>query len=333
MLDLHVELSHRKNQRTLRAFRTTMDLRQLNTFRVAARGGSFAEAALELHYAPSTVTEQIRALEASVGTRLFERRGRGVALTDDGRRLLPYAEQMVGLADEARGALDGDHPVDGSVVIGGLETLCAFRLPRALRTLHQAHPDLNVRVLSATRGALEQALLDGSVDIALTLGAPFGAQQIAHRRLAPEPLALVVRSDHELAGRDEVDTAELAAHTFVITQVGCSFRALVDQAFADHREPPRIAMEFGSVAALKRCVAEGMGVTLLPAVAVAEELAAGTLVAVAWPPAASPPHILASWHAGRADTRTRQVALDHLSAALGLARATRLAADGRVIAA
>jgi DNA-binding transcriptional LysR family regulator len=332
MVARHRGMSHRKTQRTLRPFRIAMDLRQLSTFLVAARTASFAEAALELHYAPSTVTEQIRSLEESVGARLFERLGRGVELTEDGRRLVPYAEQLVGLADDARVALRSSDPIDGTVVIGGLETLCAFRLPRALGELRNVHPDVGIRVVSATRGALEQAIHDRTVDLALTLSRPFDSPQVASARLAPEPLALVVAPDHQLAERRSVETGELAAETFVITEVGCSFRALVDQAFERHREPPRIALEFGSVAALKRCVTEGMGVTLLPEVAVAEELAAGSLVAVDWPPASSAPAALVSWHRGRPLGRAQLVVLEHLRRVLGEERPPTPLEDDRVAA-
>ena len=293
-----------------------MDLRQLNTFIAAAAAGSFAQAALDLHYAPSTVTEQIRALERSVGAPLFERQGRGVELTEPGRRLLPFAEQMVGVADEARAAFATADGVRGSVVIGGLETLCAFRLPRALAELRRRHPDLEIRVEPASRPALERALLEGVIDLALTLGEPFGATQIAHSRLHREPLVFVVPPDHSLAARESAATEELYRETFVTTAVGCSFRALIDQAFASHRRRPAIALEFGSVAGLKHCVAERMGVTLLPEVAVAQELAAGTLVAVPWEPVAEPPSALLSWHQARGPRAAEHVARTHLQTAL-----------------
>ena len=122
-----------------------MDLRQLSTFRAAARTGSFAQTALDLHYAPSTVTEQVRALEASMDASLFERHGRGVRLTQAGRRLLPYAERLVDMAEDARRAVAGEVSIAGSVTIGGLETLCAFRLPRALASMRRSHPELRVK--------------------------------------------------------------------------------------------------------------------------------------------------------------------------------------------
>ena len=293
-----------------------MDLRQLSTFRAAARTGSFAQTALDLHYAPSTVTEQVRALEASMDASLFERHGRGVRLTQAGRRLLPYAERLVDMAEDARRAVAGEVSITGSVTIGGLETLCAFRLPRALASMRRSHPELRVQVRPASRPDLERALLDGEIEIALTLGEPFGRPDLESQALRAEPLALIVSPDHPLAANEQVTVDDLASETFLLTEVGCSFRALVDSAFAGRTDRPVHSDEFASVGALKRSVTEGIGVTLLPEVAVADELASGKLMAPRWNAAKRPPVLRASWRRDRGESESRRVVLQHLRAEL-----------------
>lgn len=295
----------------------SMDLRQLTTFLAAARAGSFAQAALDLSYAPSTVTEQVRALETSVGAVLFERRGRGVALTDAGRRLLPYAERFADLADEARSAVAPGRAATGTVAVGALETICSFRLPRVLAALRRTSPGLRVSARAGTRPELQRALEDGAIDVALTLGDPLDAPQVVSEALAAEPLALVVAPDHPLAGRDAVDDADLGGETLLVTAVGCSFRALVDRAFAGRAERPAYGGDLPTVGALQRCVQEGMGVALLPEVAVAGELARGELVALAWRPADDPPVLRLSWSAAARDTHARRAVLDRIRMELG----------------
>lgn len=110
-----------------------MGLRHLQTFGAVAELLSFTRAAERLGYAQSSITGQVRALEEELGEPLFERLGKRVALTAAGRRLLPYAEKMLGLAGEARAAAAAqDGRPRGTLTIGASESLCAFRLPAVL---------------------------------------------------------------------------------------------------------------------------------------------------------------------------------------------------------
>jgi DNA-binding transcriptional LysR family regulator len=275
-----------------------VQLRQLKTFRLAARCGSLAEAALQLHYAPSTVTEQIRALETELGAMLFAREARGVTLTEEGRRLLPFAEQMVDLADQAQLAIHSPSTAATTVVVGGLETLCAYRLPTVVAGLSRRHPSLQLRIKSDSRARLEQALFEGQLDLAVLLGDPPDDPALQSRRVGHEPLALIASPEHHLSAKKVVETRDLTAERLVLTEQGCSFRALADAEFARAGRRPPLAAEFDCVAALKRCVIQQLGVTLLPEVAVAEELAADQLVALPWRALREPPAVLAVWRTG-----------------------------------
>ena len=115
-----------------------MDLRTLATFRTAARTLSFTRTAELLNYAQSSITAQMKNLEQDLGMALFERVGNRIELTGSGQTFLAYAERMLNLMEEARGALKGG--AEGVVRFTAAETLCAYRLPEALSAFSASSP-------------------------------------------------------------------------------------------------------------------------------------------------------------------------------------------------
>src|ERR1700748_189925 len=118
----------------------TMDSADLRLFESVARLGGMSRAAAELHTVQSHVTARIRLLEEQLGSPLFERHSRGVALTPAGRRLLPYAEQIGHLMAEARRAAADDGAPRGALNVGSLESTAALRLPRYLVAFAETYP-------------------------------------------------------------------------------------------------------------------------------------------------------------------------------------------------
>lgn len=141
-----------------------MQFRHLKTFAAVASTLNFTRAAEQVHLAQSSVTEQIQALETELGTPLFDRSRRKLSLTGAGRRLLEYAEDILTLVDEARSAVaDAAGLAAGSVAIGGLETICASRLPPLLAEFSRAHPSIALQLKVATSGELRNAVRCGAV--------------------------------------------------------------------------------------------------------------------------------------------------------------------------
>src|SRR5437868_6655477 len=114
-----------------------MELSDIQTFAAVARTGGITRAAEELNTVQSNVTQRIEALEAEIGTPLFERHSRGMALTGAGKRLLPYAQRMAALSHEAVLAARDDGEPKGPIAIGSMETTAAVRLPPLLAGLRQ----------------------------------------------------------------------------------------------------------------------------------------------------------------------------------------------------
>ncbi|WIM93886.1 LysR family transcriptional regulator [Actinoplanes oblitus] len=248
-----------------------MEFRQLRTFRVVARTLNLTRAAAELHYAQSSVTEQIQALEADLGTPLFERGGRRLRLTAAGQRLISYADQLLLLAEEARVVVreDAGEP-SGELAVGALETLCAQRLPGVLSAYRARWPRVRVSVREANRGELYAAVRRGELDVSLTFGEAPRDEALGTAVVGTERLMVVTPPGHALAGAAELTPGELAGEPFVATQVGCGFREMLDRSGLGSS----VVAELGSLAALSGCVAAGMGLALLPESAVRGVVAA-----------------------------------------------------------
>jgi DNA-binding transcriptional LysR family regulator len=233
-----------------------MELRHLRTFRVVARTLNFTRAAAELHYAQSSVTEQVQSLEAELGTRLFDRGGRRLCLTPAGERLTAYADRMLILAEEARTAVqEQEAEPTGELIVGALETLCAQRLPPLLADYRARWPRVKVTVREGNRAELYGAVRRGELDACLTFGAAPADDALASEPLATDRLMIVTPPGHRLADREQLPAADLAGEEFLVTAPGCGFREMFDHSLRPAGAVP--IAEFESVAALCGCVAAG----------------------------------------------------------------------------
>lgn len=247
-----------------------MQLRHLRTFLAVASTSSFTRAAGVVHLTQSSVTEQIQALEAELGTPLFDRSRRRLALTEAGERLVGYAERMLQLDREARTAVEAAAGAHGVLAIGALETLGSRWLPSRLAHLQQAHPKLQLQLEVAGSGELLARLRRGALDACLLFDAPASVDFSRHVVGAVE-LAIVAPASHSFARQPTVHAADLAGERFLVTRPGCVYRRLFDRATAAWgSEGPLIAGEFDSLAAIHAMVAQGFGCALLPALAVDE---------------------------------------------------------------
>ena len=147
-----------------------MELSDLVTFSTVARLGGITRAADELNTVQSNVTNRVKALEAEIGTRLFERHSRGMTLTGAGRRLLPYAQRMAALSREAVLAARDDGEPAGPLAIGSMETTAAVRLPSLLAEFHRRFPAVQLTLRTAPTADLVAAVLDGTLDGAFVAG-------------------------------------------------------------------------------------------------------------------------------------------------------------------
>jgi DNA-binding transcriptional LysR family regulator len=257
-----------------------VDLRHLRVFLAVAETGTVAAGAERAELSRATVSEQVRALEGTLGVALFERRRDGMVLTEQGRRLVPAARQLLDHADAVRRLVTGTR---ATVRVGTLETLMATRLPAVIARLADRRPDLRLDVRAMMRGPLLRGVATGELDAALLLDAGTslgelgfddegGALQFVD--IGAVRLHLTARPGHRLATAGPLTPSDLTDEIVLVTPPGCSFRMATDRLLgAGGRRT-----ELTSVSTVKAWAGHGLGVALLPDFAVAGELADGTLV-------------------------------------------------------
>src|ERR1700761_3003477 len=239
-----------------------MEFSDFLTFSTVARLGGITRAADELHTVQSNVTQRIKAMEAEIGTALFERHSRGMTLTGAGRRLLPYAQQMAALTREAMLAARDDGEPKGPLAIGSMETTAAVRLAALLAEFHRRFPAVRLTLKTATTADLVAAVLAGALDGAFVAG-PIEHADLTATLAFREELVLVSAKRFNNLAALRAGTPE-SGPTALVFRTGCTYRQRLEQVFSDFGWPSAARFELGTLDGMIGCVAAGMGVTLLP---------------------------------------------------------------------
>ncbi|TAM61056.1 LysR family transcriptional regulator [bacterium] len=259
----------------------SMELRNLSTFLTVAKTLSFTRAAEELNYAQSSLSAQVQALERELGSPLFERLGKRIALTESGRRLVRYAERLVNLEREALNSVpEGGEPA-GLLTVGACEWLCADLLPRTLQSMRERYPEVRLTIRPDACSRLLAAVSGGTLDVAFLADERVRQADISTEVLQSESLIVIAPHDHRLAPRKRVRPEELAGETFVVPRLACTYLEPLFTAMAACGASPGPLVEFGSVEAIKRCVEAGVGLAVTARTSVRVELEEGRVAALA----------------------------------------------------
>ena len=259
-----------------------MDIRQLKTFLTIAHVHSFTQAAQNLGYAQSTITTHIQLLEQELDVKLFDRLGHSITLTSAGNKLLPFAEQAVKLMDEAKLAVEHERELGGLISIGAVESLCVVRLPRILQEYRLRYPNVELSLKFGSTSDFLTALKDNTIDIAFLLDKKLNQTDLVTEIDQPEPFGVFVSPEYPLADRAEVYPEDLNGRALVLTEPECSYRHLFEAMMTEFGVKPQSTIETGNVQTIKQLVMSGMGVTLLPLIAVGQECREGRLVQLNW---------------------------------------------------
>ncbi|MBW7902372.1 MAG: LysR family transcriptional regulator [Rhodocyclaceae bacterium] len=239
-----------------------LTLRQLQIFVVAARHLSYARAAEELHLTPPAVSMQLKQLEDNVGLPLFERMGRGVALTGAGELLVHHALRILGEIKDAEASLNSLAGAESGQISVGLVSTAKYFMPRLLATFAQAHPGIDVQFTVGNRAMLLQKLQDNAIDLAVMGRIPVEID--AHgEAIARHPYVLVGPSGHPLRDARGFDLHELRSETFLLREEGSGSRRVAEEMFKNHLFSPARTISMGSNETIKQAVMAGMGISLL----------------------------------------------------------------------
>jgi LysR family transcriptional regulator, transcriptional activator of the cysJI operon len=252
---------------------------RLRVFRAVSQHLNFSRAAEELLLTQPAVTQQIKALEDELGVPLFERGGGRISLTPGGMALLPFAEKMKILGDDAIAAVAGAYGKDaGELAIGASQTIGQYLLPTFVANFLRTHPKVRVTARSGNTDQMLEALIAKEIQVALVEG-PDQRKDIHIEPFMEDRMVLVVPASHEWANH-EISVADLKAQPLLMREFGSGSRRIVEQALGSvglKTKDLTISMELDSTEGLLSAVEAGLGVTFVSRWAVRNQLALGTL--------------------------------------------------------
>ena len=242
-----------------------MELSALQSFAEVARHGSFSAAAERLFLTQPAISKRIAALEKELDSRLFDRIGRRVSLTEAGRALLPAAERLLtDAADMRRLVSNLSGQISGPLELGTSHHVGLHRLPPVLRAYHRDYPEvhLNIRFLDSETACA--AVASGDLELAVVTLPTEAPPNLDLQVVWDDPLHFVVGREHRLAGLAEATLAQITQLPAVLPSHGTYTRAILEQAVTDAGLPLHVAMSTNYLETLKMLAATGLGWSLLP---------------------------------------------------------------------
>jgi LysR family transcriptional regulator, nitrogen assimilation regulatory protein len=254
-----------------------MDFKQLRAFLLVAETGNVTRAAEVLHLVQPAVSRQIKLLEEDIGSALFERERHGMVLTEAGHALVGYARRVMLEIDRARAEIAGSATgIGGLVTLGLLPSTIEILSGPLVSALATDYPGIRIRITMGYAGTLMRWLQAGEIDAALLYGAD-RTSDIQTHPLVEEPLWVIGPKDAKLSRGRPVALGKLVGRPLVMPSAPHGIRALVDHACAVSKLDLTISAETNALSVQRSLVLGGHGLTILPPIAVAEDLRTGQL--------------------------------------------------------
>jgi len=257
-------------------------LPQLAVFEASARHGCFTRAGEELHLAQPTVSSQLRKLADTLGAPLFEAVGRGVRLTEAGKRTYVHCQELFALLGRLDDVLSELREVEGSELRVAMAGAAARHAARLLAAFSQEHETVAIRVRVANRAALLSCMSRREDDLYLLANAP-DDMPLVRQRIGSSALVIVAPPEHPLASCRAIDVARLAGHRWVLRERGSGTRALLIDLLALAGVAAPIALELSCESAIVCAVAEGAGLAIVDRDAIAADARVAVLDVAGFP--------------------------------------------------
>jgi LysR family transcriptional regulator, transcriptional activator of the cysJI operon len=240
---------------------------------------NFSRAAEELLLTQPAVTQQVKALEDELGVPLFDRSGGRITLTAGGKVLLPLADQMKEISDQAFAAVtEAFGEPAGELAVGASQTIAQYLLPNFIAGFIKAHPRIRIVARSGNTKAMLDDLVAHHIQVALIEG-PDQRKDLNIEPFFQDHMVLVVPTSHEWADQ-EIDIEALKQQPLLMREFGSGSRRVVEKAIVGaglRKKDLRIQMELDSTEGLLSAVEAGLGVTFVSRWAVRNQLSLGTL--------------------------------------------------------
>lgn len=249
-------------QLNIRRFLKHGTLPQLRVFEASARLGCFARAAEELHLAQPTVSVQIKKLRETVGFPLFEQVGKRIYLTDAGQQVYAGCHEVFRAFSSLEERLTEMRGLNSGHLQLAATSTAKYFAPRLLGAFIQRYPGIEPALQIHNRGALIERLRNNADDLYLFADPP-DQQEVVVQAILPNPLVVLARNDHPLAGEKNIALARLANEPFLIREPGSGTRMATLKLFERHGLTPKLRMELSTNEAVREAILAGLGVSIL----------------------------------------------------------------------
>jgi DNA-binding transcriptional LysR family regulator len=258
-----------------------MTLRQLEVFLAITRAGGYRRAAETLHTSQPALSQHMRELEGELGTRLFDRLARGIALTEAGRLLEERARRVFATLTDVREAVGELHGLQrGSLLIGAGTTPGIYVLPALIGRFRRRYPGIDLRLRIANSRAIEEAVRSHELDLAVVGGHGLAPGEECLAAGLVDELVLVVGRRHPWARSRELAPARLADEPLLVREEGSATRQVTERTLERAGVRWRVGMELNHTEAIKQGVMAGLGAAFVSVHTVRAEVAGGRLAAV-----------------------------------------------------
>ena len=245
-----------------------MEVRQIQSFVTVTQLGSFSKAAQVLGYSQSAITVQIRLLEEELGFKLFDRIGKRVALTSQGRRFSVCADEILKQVQIARDLKKEEDGLKSPLHIGTLTSICFSKFPPILQYFREHHPDVPIRITTDSPGELINKMEHNQLDLIYLLDRSRYSDRWEKVMEVPEPVMFVASPRFHLADRKEISLDELLEEPFLLTERDENYRRELDQFLESKGRSLTPFLEISNTEFIIQMVRENRGITYLPYFAV-----------------------------------------------------------------
>lgn len=246
-----------------------MELRHLETFVQVAKQQSFSKAAKCLGYSQAAITIQIQQLEETLGSPLFERFHKRIALTQKGELFLIHAMEILQAVDVAQKSVCDDGIVEGVLRIGTIESLCTSILPTLFTQFHQRYPNVQVRICTGSPQELLTQLHQNQLDLVYILDTLHYDQNLIKCFEEKEDIVFVCGYDHPLRKKKQIHLADILEEEMILTEQNASYRALFEAQLAKRELYLQPVLEVGNTDFIIKILEHNSSVSLLPRIAIA----------------------------------------------------------------
>jgi DNA-binding transcriptional LysR family regulator len=241
-----------------------MELQHLITFNTIVQLGTFSKAAEKLGYSQAAVTIQVAKLEDELGTRLFDRLGKSISLTSDGKTFHRHAVKILNDISDAKESVSSKEGLRGTLTIGTVDSLCTSLILKPVEAFHRKYPDVQISITTDSIDGLLRMIRDNEIDFAYLVDVPIRDLDLVTVLEREERAVFVCSADHPLAGKENVSLADVFASPLILTERDASYRMILERDLRDRGFDLNPVIESKNTDLIMSMVQRNMGITFLP---------------------------------------------------------------------